>query len=85
MVPVVDGRGGNLALGTEPKGEARPPKEMFLPCWDPLGGRGEACGARGEDERMFGLRVDDADRGSAGRPYAGQLLEGLLDKGVSKF
>ena len=33
---------------------------------------------------MFSL-VEDADRGSAGRPYAGQLLEELPDKGVSKF
>lgn len=83
MVPVVEGRGGNLA-GTELRGEPRPPKEMFLPCWELLAGRGDECEPRGEGDRMFSL-VEDADRGSAGRPYAGQLLEELPDKGVSKF
>jgi hypothetical protein len=81
VVPVVEGRGGSLA-GTEPKGEPRPPKEMFLPCWELLAGRGDA--PRGEGERTLSLRVEDADRGSAGRPYAGQVLEVLPDRGVSR-
>ena len=66
-------------------GELTPPKEMFLPCAEPLARRGDESEPSGEGERMDGLRVEEPERGSAGRPYAGQLLGGLPDKGVSKF
>ena len=69
MVPDVDGRGGNLALGAV-AGELRPPNEIFLPWAALLAGRGDEWELRGDGERMAaaGLRVEDAERGSGGRP-----------------
>lgn len=65
----MDGRGGNLALETDPIGELRLPKDMFLPCAAPLAVRGEECEPRGEGDRMVGLRLEeDAARRSGGRP-----------------
>lgn len=68
VVPVVDGRGGSLAAGAVVMGELMPPKEIFLPCAEPLAGREDECEPRGEGERMVCLRVDDPERGSGGRP-----------------